>query len=249
MQMRVTKDKDLNINTALRLIRTAVQKYNPKVVVLPEYFNHLFDKLTVEDYAEHIPKGETYTALMSIARELRIYLVGGSIVERDDKNKNILYNTSMVFNPTGELIAKHRKIHLTDMEMDYDFKIKESDVLKRGHTLTMFDVDGIKVGLGIGYDLSFTELATLYRKNGCDMLIYPAVYPARLGIMQWDHLVRARAIDNQMFVVAVSPARDTNVEFASFGHSMVVDGHGRILVRGGDTEDILYSVLGTYIQV
>jgi len=240
VQMHVTKDKDANITTAIRLIRTAVQKHNPKVVVLPEYFNNFFDKLTADDVAELIPKGETYTALKNIARELRIYLVGGSILERDDKNKNVLYNTCMVFNPTGDLIAKHRKIHLTDMEMDYDFKIKETDVLKRGHTLTMFDVDGIKVGLGIGYDLNFTELATLYRKNGCDMLIYPVVYPARLGIMHWDHVNRARAIDNQLFVVGVSPARDTTKEFTCYGHSMVVDGHGRILVRGDDTEDILY---------
>jgi len=243
VQMNVTKSKDINLSTAITLIRRAVHKYDPKIVVLPEYFNYFFDKVTVDDHAEYIPGGTTYTALMNIARELRIYLVGGSIIERDDKNKNIFYNTTMVFNPTGDMIAKYRKIHLTDMEMDYDFKLKESDVLKRGHTLTMFNVDGIKIGLGIGYDLCFSELATLYRKNGCDMLIYPVVYPARLGLMQWDHLNRARAIDNQLFVVGVSPARDTTKEFTCFGHSMIVDGHGRILVRGGDVEDILYTEL------
>lgn len=244
VQMYITKNKAVNITTAINLIRRAVQRYDPRVVVLPEYFNYFFDTTTVDDNAEYIPRGETYTALMNVARELRIFLVAGSIIERDDKNKNILYNTCMVFNPTGDLVAKHRKIHLTDMEMDHDFKIRESDLLKRGHTLTMFDVDGVKIGLGIGYDLSFTELATLYRKNGCDMLIYPAVYPARLGLMQWDHVTRARAIDNQLFVVAVSPARDTTEEFTCYGHSMVVDGHGRILVRGGDTEDILYTECG-----
>jgi len=243
VQMNVTKNKEVNITTAIRLIRTAVQKYDPKVVVLPEYFNYFFDKHTVDDNAEYIPRGETCTALMNIARELRIYLVGGSIIERDDKNKNILYNTCMVFNPTGDLIAKHRKIHLTDMEMDHDFKLRETDVLKRGHTLTTFEIDGIKVGLGIGYDLCFTELATLYRKNGCEMLIYPCVYPARLGLMHWDHLNRARAIDNQVIVVGCSLARDSTKEFTCYGHSMVVDGHGRILVRGGDTEDILHCDL------
>ncbi|KAG4078075.1 hypothetical protein HA402_002126 [Bradysia odoriphaga] len=241
VQMHITKNKDVNITNAVTLIRRAVKKYDPRIVVLPEYFNYFFDKMTVDDNAEYIPNGETYTALMNVAREMRIYLVGGSIIERDDKNKNLLYNTCMVFSPTGDMIAKHRKIHLTDMEMDYDFKLRETDVLKRGHSLTMFDMDGMKVGLGIGYDICFTELATLYRKNGCDMLIYPVVYPARLGLMQWDHLNRARAIDNQMFVVGVSPARDTTKEFTCFGHSMVVDGHGRILVRGSDTEDILYT--------
>ncbi|KAJ6638191.1 Omega-amidase NIT2 [Pseudolycoriella hygida] len=243
VQMHITKSKDVNLTNAMTLIRRAVHKYDPKLVVLPEYFNYFFDKQTVEEHAEYIPNGTTYTALMNIARELRIYLVGGSIIERDEKNKHMFYNTTMVFNPTGEMIAKYRKIHLTDMEMDYDFKLMESDVLKRGHTLTMFDMDGMKIGLGIGYDLCFAELATLYRKNGCDMLIYPVVYPARLGLMQWDHLNRARAIDNQLFVVGVSPARDITKEFTCFGHSMVVDGHGRILVRGGDLEDILYTEL------
>lgn len=244
IQMNITKNKVVNITTAVNLIRRSVNKYSPRVVVLPEYFNYFFDSQTVEDNAEYIPMGQTHTALMNIAREMRIYLVGGSIIERDDKNKHILYNTSMVFSPTGDMIAKHRKIHLTDMEMDYDFKIRESDLLKRGHTLTIFEVDGIRIGLGVGYDLCFAELATLYRKNDCDMLIYPVVYPARLGLMQWDHLNRARAIDNQLFVVGVSPARDTTKEFTCYGHSMVVDGHGRILVRGGDTEDILYTELG-----
>lgn len=108
--MNVTNDKDLNITTAIRLIRTAVQKYNPKIVVLPENFTFLYNKYNFEKYAETIPNGETYVALSNIAKELRIYLVGGSIIERDDRTKNVLYNTAMVFNPTGTLIAKHRKV-------------------------------------------------------------------------------------------------------------------------------------------
>lgn len=110
VQMHVTHDKDLNITNAIRLIRTAVQKYNPKIVVLPENFTFLYNKYNLEKYAELIPQGETYLALSNIAKELRIWLVGGSIIERDDRTKTILYNTTMVFNPTGTLIAKHRKV-------------------------------------------------------------------------------------------------------------------------------------------
>ncbi len=108
--MNVTHDKDLNITNAIRLIRTAVQKYNPKIVVLPENFTFLYNKYNFDKYAEVIPNGETYLALSNIAKELRIFLVGGSIIERDDRTKTILYNTTMVFNPTGTLIAKHRKV-------------------------------------------------------------------------------------------------------------------------------------------
>jgi len=243
VQMNVTQDKDVIINNAIRLIRTAVQKYNPKIVVLPENFTFLYNKHTVDKYAEVIPNGETYLALSNIAKELKIFVVGGSIIERDERTKTILYNTTMVFNPTGTLVAKHRKIHLSDMELDTDFNLRESDILKRGTTLTTFEVDGLKIGLGIGYDMSFGEMATLYRKNGCDMLIYPSAYPARLGLLHWDQLNRVRAIDNQVFVVGVSPARDDNNEIVWYGHSMVVDPKGRVLVRGGDKEEIVYTDL------
>jgi predicted amidohydrolase len=243
VQMHVTNDKTVNLTNAIRLIRTAVHKYSPKIVVLPENFTFLYDKYNFDKYAEVIPHGETYMELSKIAKELRIFLVGGSIIERDDRMKNVLYNTTMIFDTTGTMIAKHRKIHLSDMELDTDFKLRESDILKHGTTLTIFDVDDIKVGLGIGYDMSFGELATLYRKKGVDMLIYPSAYPARLGLLHWDQLNRVRAIDNQLFVVGVSPARDDNTELVYYGHSMVVDPKGRVLVRGGDREEILYTDL------
>lgn len=114
MQMHVTHDKDLNITNAIRLIRTAVTRYNPKIVVLPEHFTFLYNKNNYEKYAETIPNGETYVALSNIAKELKIYLVGGSIIERDDRTRTVLYNTTMVFDRTGTLIAKHRKVN-TDL--------------------------------------------------------------------------------------------------------------------------------------
>lgn len=110
IQLNVTHDKEHNIKNAVHLIRTAVQKYSPKIVVLPENFTFLYSKHNLDKYAELIPNGETHHALSNIAKELRIYLVGGSIIERDDKSKGILYNTTMVFNPSGALIAKHRKV-------------------------------------------------------------------------------------------------------------------------------------------
>lgn len=109
--MHVTNNKETNIQNAIRLIRTAVQRHNPKLVVLPEYFNTWYGKQYFEDFAEIIPTGETVTALSNLARDLKIYLVGGSIPERDTKNKNVLYNTTTVFSPTGTLIAKYRKVN------------------------------------------------------------------------------------------------------------------------------------------
>jgi len=241
VQMTVCHDKDLNIKNAIRLIRSAVQKFNPKLVVLPENFNFLYNKHNFDKYAEIIPNGETYVALSNIAKELRIYLVGGSIIERDERTKTLLYNTTMVFNPTGTLIAKYRKIHLSDMELS-DFKLHESDILKPGTTLTTFEFEGIKIGLGIGYDMCFGEMATLYRKNGVEVIIYTCAVPAIMGLRTWDQLNRVRAIDNQVFVVGVSPARDENAELV-YGHSMVVDPKGRVLVRAGHAEEILHTTI------
>ena len=122
--------------------------------------------------------------------------------------------------------------------------VRESDYLDTGNTLTTFEIDNVKIGLGIGFDLLHSELATLYRKAGCDVLIYPAAFPADLGIIQWEQLNRTRAIDNQVFVVGVSPARDDTNRFVAYGHSMLVDPRGRVLVRGFDKEEILYTDLG-----
>lgn len=240
--MHVVNNKERNIENAVRLIRKCVKDFNPKLVVLPENFNMLYGTRVLES-AEIIPTGETSVTLATLARELKIYLVCGSIIERCETNTTLLYNTSMVYSPMGVLIAKHRKIHLTDIDIVTDVRIRELDYVKAGNKLTTFDVDGIKVGLGIGFDLSFGELATLYRKDGCDLLIYPIVYPVGLGNVQ-EHLLRTRAIDNQLYVVGVSQARDDTHELVSYGHTIVVDPKGLVLTRGFDREDILFTQLG-----
>ena len=111
--MHVTYDKEHNILTAVRLIKTAVEKYNPKLVVLPENFNTWWGRNDYIRNAEIIPTGETVTALINLAKTLKIYIVGGSIAERDIKNKDIFYNTTVVLSPTGQLIAKYRKVNET----------------------------------------------------------------------------------------------------------------------------------------
>lgn len=242
IQMHVVNNKERNIENAVRLIRKCVKDYNPKLVVLPENFNMLYGSRLL-DCAEIIPTGETCVTMSMLARELKIFLVCGSIIERCDKNSKMLFNTCMVYSPTGVLIAKHRKIHLTDIDLENDIKIHEMDYVTAGNKLTTFDCDGIKVGLGIGFDLSFGELATLYRKDCCDMMIYPIHYPVGLGEVQ-EHLLRTRAIDNQLYVLGVSQARDDTHEFVCYGHSLLVNPKGLVMIRGFDHEDILFCELG-----
>lgn len=167
IQMNVTENKEENNLTAIRMIRIAVQKYNPKMVMLPECFNTPHGKRTCfEKFAEVIPTGDTCVMLANIAKELKIYVIGGSIPERDEKDKNCLYNTMVVFCPMGTLLVKHRQMHVMDMDFTNEFKMCKCDYVKMGKCLTMFDMDGIKVGLGVCCDLFYCEMATLYRKNG-----------------------------------------------------------------------------------
>lgn len=239
--MDVVKNKDDNIKKAVHLIRTAVHLHKAKLVVLPETFNTLYGKDWYMDNAEIIPTGITCNTLIMLCRELKIYLVCGSIIERDDR---LLYNTTIVISPNGDLVAKYRKIHLSNFVVDKDYHVREMDILNNGNTLTTFDVEGIKIGLGIGFDLSFNEMATLYRKNGCDILIYPSVYPVDVGLWQWHQLCHTRAIDNQVFIVGVSTARNDKHDYVSYGNSIVVDPKGCVVVRGRDREEILYCELG-----
>jgi len=240
IQMNVTENKDENNKNAMRNIRMVVEKDKSKLVVLPELFNTPHGRRDLfEQNAEIIPSGETSMLLSNIAKELKVYVVAG-IPERDERDKNILYNSTVVFKYTGEFMVKHRQIHLVDMNL-MDMKLNESEFITPGNTLTTFDMDGVKVGLGICTDLFYSEMATLYRKFGCDMLIYTTAYPRILGEMFTDMLTRTRAADNQMYVMTISQARMVEtMKDMMYGHSLLVDGYGKVLKRLNDKEDMLY---------
>lgn len=172
LQMNVVENKDENNTTAIRLIRSAFDKYKCRMVMLPECFNTMHGKKDVfVRNAEIIPTGTTCVLFANIAKELNIYVVCGSIPERDDTIKDRFYNTMVVFSPTGTIVAKHRQLHVIDMDVTNEFKICQTDYVTCGKTLTMFDMDGIKVGMGVCCDMFYCEMATLYRKNGNNELL------------------------------------------------------------------------------
>jgi len=239
IQLNVTDMKEENMKNAIRYIRMTVEKDKPRMVVLPEMFTTPHGRRDLfERNAEIVPTGETCMMLSNIARELKIYVVAG-ICERDERDKNIMYNTTVVFKSTGDFMVKHRQVHLVDMDI-MDIKMKECDFVTAGNKLTTFDMDGVKIGLGICCDLFYCEMATLYRKFGCDMVIYLTEYPKMLGEMFTDMLTKTRAADNQMFVMTICQARmvDT-IKDMTYGHSMIVDGYGKVMKRLNDKEDIV----------
>lgn len=137
-------------------------------------------------------------------------------------------------------------MHLFDIDVRGGIRFKESDVLSAGNKLTMLNLDGFKIGIGICYDIRFEEFARIYRNNGCDMLLYPAAFNMTTGPLHWELLQRARANDLQVFVATISPARDPSSEYVAWGHSTIVDPWGKIVNKAQEDESVVVADLGTY---
>ncbi len=212
------------------MIDSAVAADNPAVVVLPEMFAyHGMTSQGRREAAEAIPGGETYEFLRGLAVKHGITVHGGSYIERDGDN---YFNTTVVFAPDGGQLAKYRKIHLFDVTTPDGREYKESAVFSRGGDIVTYDLDDIRVGCTICYDLRFPELYQKLAKAECKIIMVPAAFTLMTGKDHWEVLLRARAIETETFVVATGmwgPYPDG--KGASYGHSMIVDPWGSVIVR------------------
>nr|XP_967861.2 PREDICTED: omega-amidase NIT2 isoform X1 [Tribolium castaneum] len=238
VQCLVGKDRLKNLENASNLIHKA-KSNGAQLVALPECFNSPYGTKFFDEYAESIPDGPTSKMLSEAAKKHSIYIIGGTFPERDD---NKLYNTCTVWNPNGDLIAKFRKMHLFDIDIPGGITFKESDILCSGRDLVTFEMFGVTVGLGICYDLRFEELAKLYRIKGCKLLVYPGAFNMTTGPLHWELLQRSRALDNQLYVFAISPARGEH-GYIAWGHSQVTDPWGKVVAQAKHGEEIIYSDL------
>lgn len=238
VQMNVGTDRTKNLQNASGLIAKA-KKEGAKLVALPECFNSPYGTNFFGEYAEKIPDGPTCKMLSKAAKENKIFLVGGTFPEIDQLH---YYNTCTVWDPDGELIARYRKMHLFDIDIPGGITFKESDILRAGNEMAFFKIDNVKIGLGICYDMRFEELAKLYRLQGCELLIYPGAFNMTTGPIHWELLQRGRALDNQLYVFAISPARGEK-GYIAWGHSQVTDPWGKVVARAGHAEEIIYCDL------
>ncbi|XP_068086000.1 omega-amidase NIT2-like [Anabrus simplex] len=239
IQLLVGKDKAANVQRAAEQIKIA-KNNGSQMVILPECFNSPYGTKYFPEYAEPISSGYTCKSLSASAAENQIYVIGGSIPESDGDK---LYNTCTVWGPSGELLTKYRKIHLFDLDIPNRVLFRESDTLTAGNTLTTFSIFGCKIGIGICYDIRFEQMARLYRNQGCDFLIYPGAFTMTTGPLHWELLQRARAVDNQVYVTAVSPARDEACGYIAWGHTTLVDPLGKVVVQAGIEEEIVYGII------
>ncbi|CAK8694851.1 omega-amidase NIT2-B-like [Clavelina lepadiformis] len=240
VQMSVGINKMDNIAHACKLIREAANK-GAQLVALPECFNSPYGTKYFKEYSEPIP-GPTTMSLAQVAKDCKVYVVGGSIPESDDGH---LYNTCSVFAPNGEIIAKYRKMHLFDIDVPGKIRFQESEVLKAGNRFATFNAGPCTIGIGICYDIRFAELAQIYAQKGCHLLLYPGAFNMTTGPLHWELLQRARALDNQLYVAAISPARDENASYIAWGHTTAVGPWGDVLVTTDHEETILYTDIET----
>eukprot|EP00112_Aurelia_sp_Birch-Aquarium-sp1_P016075 Seg361.4 transcript_id=Seg361.4/GoldUCD/mRNA.D3Y31 product="Omega-amidase NIT2" protein_id=Seg361.4/GoldUCD/D3Y31 len=187
VQLHMSANKSHILSRARSMINEAA-KNGAKIVSLPECFNSPYGLEHFANYAETIP-GESTNMLSEAAKELNIHIVGGSIPESKDGK---LFNTCAIFGPDGALVDTYRKIHLADLDIPGRMTFIESNVLSPGNRLTTFNAGPCKVGIGICYDLRFPEIAQIYEQQGCNLLIYPAVFNKATGPHHWELLLRGR---------------------------------------------------------
>lgn len=234
--MNVSNDKKKNLMTAESMIRKAAEN-GAKMAALPEMFNCPYSNEYFREYAE-TEQGETVKFLSALAGELKIYLIGGSIPELSG---NDVYNTSYSFNKEGKIIGKHRKIHLFDIDVKGGIRFMESETLTAGEDLTIFDTEFGKIGVAICYDIRFPELFRKMALAGVKLVVLPGAFNMTTGPAHWELTIRARALDNQIYFAAVSPARDITGPYQAYGNSCVASPWGEICGKTDSRESIVYT--------
>ncbi|GBD44386.1 2-oxoglutaramate amidase [bacterium HR40] len=237
VQMNSRDDKAANLERARTLLERAIARERPDLVALPETFTFLGGSREAKfAAAETFPDGEAYGMLREIARRHGLFVHGGSMIERTVDG---LYNTTVVFDRDGREIARYRKIHLFDVVTPDGRAYRESDVFCRGREVVSVEVEGVRLGLSICYDLRFGELYLRLAEAGAEVLLVPAAFTLQTGKDHWEILLRARAIETQCYVLAPAqwgPYPTAGETRWNYGHAMIVGPWGHVLAQVPDGE-------------
>jgi predicted amidohydrolase len=234
VQLNSNGDKARNLAAAERLVRAAAAD-GADLVALPEKWNLLASGEELAAGAEALD-GPSLGAARSWARELGINLLAGSIAERGDEGgSGGTFNTSVLIGADGADIAAYRKIHMFDVDVG-GVAYRESEHEQAGEEIVSAPVDGLEVGLTVCYDLRFPELYRILAVRGARLIAVPSAFTAATGRDHWEVLLRARAIENQVFVIAPNQAGEAPPHYSSHGHSAIVDPWGTVLAVAGAGE-------------
>lgn len=261
VQMNSGESKEANYAKAGALVRRAAAG-GARLVVLPEYFNCLGDRRRMLAEAEELD-GPTAQWLAALARELRITLVGGTFCERSP-DVDRAFNTSLTFNASGECVARYRKLHLFDVDLPGRLTYCESSWLAPGDDVVVTELDleheiesasedevtggitsparPVRSALAICYDLRFPELFRLFADAAAELIVVPAAFTKTTGRDHWQLLCRARALENQCFLIA-SNQTGKHAALETYGHSLVVDPWGVVLAEAEEGEGIVSATI------
>ena len=234
-QMNVVDDKETNLKKAGSMIADSADN-NADFIVLPEMFNCPYSNDKFIEYAEEETDSYTLNKISKLAKTHNVYILAGSVPEREDGK---IYNTSYLFDKNGSIIAKHRKMHLFDIDVKDRITFKESDVLTAGDEFSVADTEFGRIGIGICYDVRFVELARIMAEKGALVLFYPGAFNQTTGPAHWELLFRSRALDNQVFCVGVAPALNMDASYHSYGHSIVANPWGEVIAQADEKEELI----------
>jgi predicted amidohydrolase len=240
VQLNSTKDRERNLSTAERLVRAAAAD-GAELVALPEKWNLLAGGAELHAGAEPLD-GPSLSAARAWARELGIHLLAGSIAERSDGADERAFNTSVLIGPDGEDLATYRKVHMFDVEAG-GVAYRESEHEQPGEELATAPVGDLVAGLSICYDLRFPELFRILALRGATLVALPSAFTTATGRDHWEVLLRARAIEDQVFLLAPNQVGTAAPHYDSFGHSAIVDPWGTVLAIAPEGETFVAADL------
>ena len=240
VQLNASGSKTDNIERAEALVARAAAT-GADVVLLPEKWNGIGTAEILLEVAESLDGGETVEAMSGWARTHGITLVGGSIAEQREGREK-LSNTSVVFDPEGEIAAVYRKIHLFDVGVG-GHVYRESETEEPGDEPVTCEVEGWRVGLSVCYDLRFPELYRILAVEGAELVTVPAAFTLYTGKDHWELLLRARAVENQCFVAAANQWGVNAGGKPSYGRSSIVDPWGVVLAQAPDEDCVISAEL------
>ncbi|RZL37118.1 MAG: carbon-nitrogen hydrolase family protein [Rubrivivax sp.] len=243
VQMVSGPDLGANLIAASRLLESAAAQ-GAHLAALPEYFclmgHQDTDKLAI---AEELGHGPIQAMLSRAARDLKLWLIGGTLPIKAEQPGRVR-NTTLVFSPAGEVVARYDKIHLFAYDNGRE-SYDEARVLEAGSQPTTFDAQGsdlsLRTGLSVCYDLRFPELFRSY--NPCDLIAVPAAFTYTTGEKHWELLLRARAVENQCYVVAPAQGGRHENGRRTWGHSMIVDPWGEVLGQLPEGEGVVTALI------
>lgn len=238
VQMNTRNNKQANVETALRLIDEAATG-GARLIALPEVWTYMGPDDQAFANAEPIP-GPTIALLQDRARQHRVYIHAGSIAERSGDDGRLL-NTTVVIDPTGDIVARYSKLHMFDVELAGGESYKESATITPGNEIVTVEVDGVQVGLAICYDLRFPELFRILTLKGAEVIFLPAAFTMTTGKDHWEVLIRARAIENGVYMAAPGQFGQHPPGNWSYGRSIIVDPWGTVLATAADGEGVIYG--------